>query len=126
MAQDQVEVMAALGHRRFFVAGHDRGARVTHRMALDHPERVAKIALLDALPTRYVWSHTSRDWALSAWHWAFMAQPDDMFERMIAAIPAHEFVSRHLGRYGTPSFFDPRALAEYVRCFTPKTIHALG
>ena len=118
--------MAALGHRRFFVAGHDRGARVTHRMALDHPERVAKIALLDALPTRYVWSHTSRDWALSAWHWAFMAQPDDMFERMIAAIPAHEFVSRHLGRYGTPSFFDPRALAEYVRCFTPKTIHALG
>ena len=52
-----------------------------------------------------------------------MAQPDEMFERMMAAIPAREFVLRHLGRSGKPAFFDDRALAEYVRCFTPKTIH---
>src|SRR5579862_7357456 len=123
MAQDQVDVMAALGHDRFFVAGHDRGARTAHRMALDHPDRVLRVALLDIVPTRHVWSHTSHDWALSAWHWPFMAQPDDMFERMIAAIPAQEFVSRHLGRYGTPAFFDGRAFSEYVRCFNPKTIH---
>jgi haloacetate dehalogenase len=123
MAQDQVDVMAALGHDRFFVAGQDRGARAAYRMALDHKERVRKVALLDILPTRYVWANTSRDWALNSWHWVFMAQPDDMFERMIAAIPAREFVLRHLGRSGKPEFFDGRAVAEYVRCFTPKTIH---
>jgi haloacetate dehalogenase len=123
MAQDQVDVMAALGYDRFFLAGHDRGARTAHRLVLDHSERVRKVALLDILPTRYVWGNTSREWALNSWHWIFMAQPDEMFERMIAAIPAREFVLRHLGRSGKPAFFDDRALAEYVRCFTPKTIH---
>jgi len=123
MAQDQVDVMATLGHDRFFVAGHDRGARTAHRMALDHPDRVRKVALLDILPTRHVWAHTSRDWTLNSWHWSFMAQPDEMFERMIAAIPSREFVLRHLGRTGRPEFFDERAVAEYIRCFTPKTIH---
>jgi haloacetate dehalogenase len=123
MAQDQADVMAALGYDRFFLAGHDRGARTAHRLALDHPARVRKVALLDIVPTRHVWEHTSREWALSSWHWAFMAQPDAMFERMIAAIPAREFVVRHLGRLGAPTFFDPRAIDEYVRCFTAKTIH---
>jgi len=123
MAKDQIDVMAALGFDRFFVAGHDRGARTAHRMALDHPERVRKIALLDILPTRHVWANTSRDWILNSWHWSFMAQPDEMFERMIAAIPAREFVMRHLGRAGKPAFMDDRALAEYIRCFTRKTIH---
>jgi haloacetate dehalogenase len=123
MAQDQVDVMAALGYNRFFLAGHDRGARTAHRLAIDHPALVRKVALLDIVPTRYVWAHTSHEWTLSSWHWSFMAQPDDMFERMIAAIPAREFVVRHLGRTGAPAFFDQRALNEYVRCFTPKTIH---
>jgi haloacetate dehalogenase len=123
MAQDQVEVMAALGYDRFFLAGHDRGARTAHRLVLDHPERVRRVALLDIVPTRHVWAHTSREWALSAWHWSFMAQPDELFERMIAAIPPREFVLRHLGRTGKPAFFDERAVNEYVRCFTPKTIH---
>ena len=123
MAQDQVDVMTALGHDRFFLAGHDRGARTAHRLALDHRDRVRKVALLDILPTRYVWGHPSREWSLNSWHWSFMAQPDEMFERMIAAIPAREFVLRHLGRSGKPSFIDDRALADYVRCFTPKTIH---
>ena len=123
MAQDQVEVMSMLGYERFYIAGHDRGARTAHRMALDHRNRVGKVALLDILPTRFVWNNTSRDWALNSWHWMFMAQPDEMFERMIAAIPAREFVLRHLGRTGKPAFFDDRAVAEYVRCFTPKTIH---
>ncbi len=123
MAQDQIGVMAALGYERFFLAGHDRGARVSHRLALDHPTCVRKVALLDIVPTRHVWEHTSQEWALSSWHWSFMAQPEDMFERMIAAIPAREFVTRHLGRTGVPDFFDQRAFNEYVRCFTPKTIH---
>jgi haloacetate dehalogenase len=123
MARDQVEAMAALGYERFFVAGHDRGARTAHRMALDYPERVRKAGLLDIMPTLYVWANTSREWTLGSWHWSFMAQPDEMFERMIASIPAREFVLRHLGRGGKPTFMDERALAEYVRCFTPKTIH---
>ena len=123
MAQDQVDVMAAIGYNRFFLAGHDRGGRTAHRLALDHPGRVRKVALLDILPTRYVWANPSREWALNSWHWSFMAQPDEMFERMFAAIPAREFVLRHLGRSGKPAFFDDRAIAEYVRCFTPKTIH---
>jgi haloacetate dehalogenase len=123
MAQDQVDVMASLGYDNFFVAGHDRGARVAHRMALDHPQRVRKLALLDILPTRHVWNNTSRDWALNSWHWMFMAQPDEMFERMIASVPAQDFIMRHLGRAGKPAFLDDRALAEYIRCFTAKTIH---
>ena len=123
MAQDQVDVMRELCFQRFMVAGHDRGARTAHRLALDHPDRVRGLALLDILPTRYVWDHASREWALNSWHWSFMAQPDEMFERMIAAIPAREFVLRHLGRSGKPAFFDDRAFAEYVRCFTAKTIH---
>ena len=71
MAQDQIDVMASLGYSNFFVAGHDRGARVAHRMALDHPEKVRKMALLDILPTRHVWNNTSRDWTLNSWHWSF-------------------------------------------------------
>jgi haloacetate dehalogenase len=80
MAQDQVEVMTALGHDRFFLAGHDRGARVSHRLALDHSDRVRKVAVLDIVPTRHVWEHASREWALSARHWSFMAQPDELFD----------------------------------------------
>ena len=123
MAQDQVDVMTALGYDRFFLAGHDRGARTAHRLSLDHPDRVRKVALLDIVPTRYVWTHTSREWALGSWHWSFMAQPDELFERMMAAVPARDYVLRHLSRTGKPSFFDDRAFGEYVRCFTPKTIH---
>jgi haloacetate dehalogenase len=123
MAQDQVDAMATLGFERFFLAGHDRGARTAHRLTLDHPDRVRKVALVDIVPTRYVWSHTTREWALGSWHWSFMAQPDELFERMMAGVPARDYVMRHLSRTGRPAFFDERALAEYVRCFTRKTIH---
>jgi len=64
MAEDMIEVMEQLGHQRFFLIGHDRGARVSHRMCLDHPERVMKLCLLDMLPTYYVWTNTTREWAL--------------------------------------------------------------
>ena len=73
---DQVEVMAALGHDRFFLAGHG-GARAAHRLAPTIRGVVRKVALLDILPTRYVWGHPSREWALNSWHWSFMAQPDE-------------------------------------------------
>ena len=87
MAQDQVEVMEKLGYREFFVAGHDRGARTTARMCLDHPDRVKRAALIDILPNHHIWTHTSKEWALRSWHWALMAQPYDFPERMLAGSP---------------------------------------
>jgi haloacetate dehalogenase len=123
MAQDQVEIMERLGYRTFFAAGHDRGARTVHRMCLDHPTRVERAAVIDILPSHYIWNHTSKDWALKSWHWAFMAQPYDLPERMMAGVPAQWFMERKLSKPGIGlGFFDPEAFAEYVRCFTWKTI----
>jgi haloacetate dehalogenase len=123
MALDQVEVMEQLGYTQFQVAGHDRGARTAHRLALDHPGRVRRAALVDILPNHYIWTHASKDWALLSWHWLFMAQPPDLPERMLSAVPACWYVERKLSKPGPGlSFFAPEALAEYVRCFTEKTI----
>ena len=123
MAQDQVEVMEKLGYREFFVAGHDRGARTTARMCLDHPDRVQKAALVDILPNHHIWTHTSKEWALRSWHWALMAQPYDFPERMMAGVPARWYMEKKLSKPGIGlGFFDKEAFAEYVRCFTWKTI----
>jgi haloacetate dehalogenase len=125
MAQDQVEVMRALGHERFFLAGHDRGARVGHRMALDHPGRVLRLALLDILPTLHVWRNASAEWAMKSWHWVFMPQEGDLPERMMESVPARWYIERKIGKAGVGlSIFHSRALDEYVRCFTAKTIRA--
>ena len=123
MAQDQVEIMEKLGYREFFAAGHDRGARTVHRMCLDHPERVERAAVIDILPNYHIWTHASKNWALKSWHWLFMAQPYDMPERMMAGVPAQWFMEKKLSKPGIGlGFFDPEAFAEYVRCFTWKTI----
>jgi haloacetate dehalogenase len=87
MANDQVQAMAALGHERFAVAGHDRGGRVAYRMALDHPDRVAALAVLDIVPTADVWSRADDKLALGYWHWGFLAQPSPLPERLITADP---------------------------------------
>jgi haloacetate dehalogenase len=123
MAQDQVEVMERLGYREFFAAGHDRGARTVHRIALDHPERVKRAAVIDILPNYHIWTHASKNWALKSWHWLFMAQSYDLPERMMAGVPAQWFMEKKLSKPGIGlGFFDPEAFAEYVRCFTWKTI----
>ena len=75
MAQDQVEVMAALGFKRFMAAGHDRGARVLHRMCLDHADKIERAAILDIIPQHYLLNHMTRDWGRFSWHWLFMIQP---------------------------------------------------
>lgn len=125
MAQDQVEVMEALGFKQFMVAGHDRGARTTHRMCLDHPDRVTKAAVVDILPNYHVWSNANRKWAMKSWHWLFMAQPYDMPEKMMASVPPEWFMEKKLSKPGIGiDFFDPEVYAEYVRCFTWKTIRA--
>jgi haloacetate dehalogenase len=123
MAQDQVELMAHLGYRQFQVAGHDRGARATHRMCLDHPSTVTRAAVVDILPSHHIWTHTSTQWAMKSWHWLFMAQPYDFPERMMSSVPADWYMEKKLSKPGIGlGFFDPAAFAEYVRCFNWKTI----
>jgi haloacetate dehalogenase len=126
MAQDQVEVMAALGFPRFFAAGHDRGARVLHRMCLDHPAKVTRAAVLDIVPQHYLYSHINKQWATFSWHWFFNIQPFDMPERMMGA-DSDWFIEKKLAKTKQGlSFFDKAALAEYKRCFrNPETIHAI-
>jgi haloacetate dehalogenase len=126
MAQDQVEVMAALGFKRFMVAGHDRGARVLHRMCLDHPDKVERAAIMDIIPQHYLFNHVTQAWATYAYHWFFMIQPYDMPERLMSADPDY-FITKKLAK--TPkglSIFGPEALEQYKRCFrNPETVHAM-
>jgi haloacetate dehalogenase len=123
MALDQVALMQQLGFRQFQVAGHDRGARTTHRMALDHPDRVLRAAVVDILPNVHVWRNATKKWAMKSWHWPFMAQPYDLPERMMAGVDPRWFMERKLSKPGIGlGIFDPRAFDEYVRCFTWKTI----
>lgn len=127
MAQDMVEVMAALGFERFAVAGHDRGGRVAHRMCLDHPERVTRAAVLDIVPTRTVFRAVNQAIATGYYHWFFLIQPEPLPERMIGADPRfylHQKLSRWSGAKSM-AWVDPAALAEYERCFSdPAMIHA--
>lgn len=123
-ARDMVEVMEQLGYEKYFVAGHDRGARTTHRMCLDHPERVLKVCLMDILPNYFVWTNTTKDWVIRTWHWGFMAQPEPLPERMISAVSSEFFLkSRMKIRGGTGlGFLTDTAMDEYIRCYTLKTI----
>ncbi|MDQ3860973.1 MAG: alpha/beta hydrolase [Actinomycetota bacterium] len=125
MAADQVEVMEALGFGSFAAVGHDRGGRVAHRMALDYPERVTKLAVLDIVPTHYVFVTADKELATAYYHWFFLIQPYDLPERLIGADPDY-FLGKKLGGWGTGiEMFVPEAYAEYERCFNdPKTIHA--
>ena len=125
MALDQVEVMDALGFRRFRLAGHDRGARVAHRLARDHRDRIESLALLDISPTATMYAKTDRAFASAYYHWFFLIQPFDLPERLIGADPAY-YLKKKLGGWGSAlQHFDPRAYAEYERCYSdPATIHA--
>ena len=126
MAQDQVEVMAALGFERFYAAGHDRGARVLHRMCLDHPQKVARAAIIDIVPQHYLYANISKAWATFSWHWFFNIQPYDLPEKMMGADPDW-FIKKKLAKTEQGlSFFDPAALEDFMRCFrNPATIHAI-
>src|SRR5262249_13419522 len=125
MASDQAEVMTALGFPEFRLVGHDRGARVAYRMALDHPDRVTQLAVLDVVPTHETWIRMDRQAELAAYRWLFLAQPFDLPERMIGANSQY-FLSTMLGRWsGAGEAITSEAMAEYVRCFShPETIHA--
>jgi haloacetate dehalogenase len=124
MSQDLLEIMDQLGYEKFFVAGHDRGGRTVHRMCMDHTGRILKVCLMDIIPNHYVWTNITKAWAVGTWHWSFMAQPEPFPERLISAVPAEFFLkSRMVIRGGTGlGFLTDGALAEYVRCYTLKTI----
>lgn len=125
MAKDQAEVMTTLGHESFYLAGHDRGARVSHRLALDHALRVRKIAVLDIVPTLKVFDTVNQLVATSYFHWFFLIQPAPFPEKLIGADPDYYLTSR-LGSWGSNAeVFDPTALQEYLRCFRdPACIHS--
>lgn len=125
MALDQAEVMTALGFEEFYVVGHDRGARVGHRLALDHPARVKKLAVLDIAPTYEMYSTTDMEFATAYYHWFMLIQPYDLPETLIGS-NAEYYLRKKLGQWGRDeTAFTPAAVAEYIRCFSnPATIHA--
>jgi haloacetate dehalogenase len=126
-ANDQVAAMRSLGFERFSVAGHDRGGRVAHRMALDHPNAVERLAVLDIAPTREMFRPTTFEFAMAYYHWYFLAQPFDLPERLIGADPEYYLRAKTSAwSAGSDSeVFAPEAFAEYLRCFKDaRTIHA--
>lgn len=124
MAADQLAVMRALGFERFRVLAHDRGARVAHRLGMDHPQAVERMTLLDIAPTLAMYEQTSRDFATAYFHWFFMIQPAPYPETLIGADPEFHVKSLMGGRFAGLEPFAPEALAEYVRCAKlPGTVH---
>jgi haloacetate dehalogenase len=125
MANDIVAVMRCLGHKRFLVGAHDRGARVAHRLGLDYPDHVAAMALLDIAPTREMYTGTNAAFAHAYWHWFFLTQPSPLPERMIGADPEGFWKLKCFNQARGDNPFTPEALAEYLNAFAdPDAIHA--
>jgi haloacetate dehalogenase len=124
MAADQVEAMRAMGYERFAVVAHDRGARVALRMALDHPDTVARLALLDIVPTQTIYETIDQQRATTVWRYFFLIQPHDLPERLIGGDPRGYLDWTLADWCGTPGALAKEAVAEYGRCFDAATIHA--
>ena len=125
MAIDMISVMAALGYQRFFVAGHDRGGRVAHRLARDYPEAVERLAVLDIAPTTMMYDTTDMQFATSYYHWFFLIQPAPFPETLIGHDPKF-FLESKMRQWGKDrSAITDEAFNDYLRCFSnPDTIHA--
>jgi haloacetate dehalogenase len=126
MARDMLVLMRTFGFDRFDVLAHDRGARVAHRLAADHPGAVRRLVLLDIAPTLAMYEQTTEAFARAYWHWFFLIQPAPLPERLIEADPA-AYVRDVMGRRSAGlAPFDPRALADYQRCLAlPGAAHGL-
>jgi haloacetate dehalogenase len=123
MAQDHVEVMASLGFERFAVVGHDRGGRVAHRLALDHSDRVERLAVLDIVPTYKIFHSVTKDLATANFHWFFLIQQAPLPETLIGNSAEFWLKSRFTNLL--PAAISPEAFADYLRCFRdPAMIHA--
>lgn len=126
MARDLLRLMQHLGHARFSVLAHDRGARVAHRLAMDHPHAVQRLVLLDIAPTLAMYEQTGEDFARAYWHWFFLIQPAPMPERLIEADAAAYVREVMGGRSAGLAPFDARALGEYMRCLAlPGAAHGV-
>lgn len=124
MARDQVAVMEKLGFERFAVVGHDRGGRVAHRMALDHPNAVSRLAVLDIVPTYKLYTSVSKEFATAYYHWFFLIQPAPLPETLIGN--SADFSLRRIFGDIIPAIISDELYAEYLRCYqNPATLHAM-
>lgn len=125
MGEDNAEIMTHFGFDRFQVGGHDRGARVAFRMALDFPDRVERVAALDIVPTHHALTNVTLGWGIEAYHWFFMAQKAPFPEKLLTA-DLNYYIDYKLNKKGVGlEIFSPEAMAEYKRCTTPEQIHAV-
>jgi haloacetate dehalogenase len=125
MARDQAGLMRQLGFSQFQLAGHDRGARVAHRLVLDHPGTVTRLAVLDIVPTRHVFHNVTREMATGYYHWFFLATGHGIPEHLIGADPAFWIRSLIGPLLGKGASLDPEVMQDYIRCFgDPRTIAA--
>lgn len=126
MARDMVQVMSALGFDRFMLAGHDRGGRVAYRMALDHPEIVSKLAVLDVIPTAAAWDRADARLALAFWPWSLLAQPEPLPERLLAAAPDAVVDNAIAGWGSAPDAFPAEVREAYIEALRdPAHVHAI-
>jgi haloacetate dehalogenase len=125
MARDAIALMRHFGFDSFDVAGHDRGGRVAYRLALDRPEAVRRLAVLDIIPTGEVWARADRNFALGYWHWAFLAQPYPVPETLIAPDPEF-FMFEAQFRGQAPKYWDAEAYADYrAAARDPQVFHGM-
>lgn len=129
MALDQVRVMEKLGFTKYHIVGHDRGARVAHRLMLDHPEKVLTCTMMDILPTYDMYKNTNQEFATKYWHWFFYIQPYDFPERFLGSDPEY-FIRNNLLKKATPQAqknFPEDVLQEYIRHYSdPATVHGIS
>lgn len=125
MAADQHALMKALGHHHFYLLGHDRGGRVSHRLAADFPDSVLRLMVLDISPTLSMYENTSMDFAKGYWHWFFLIQPEPIPETLIGANPEF-WLKNHMGRHAGTGIFSAENWAEYLRgASNPQSMHAM-
>jgi haloacetate dehalogenase len=125
VAADQHAVMQSLGHEQFFLLGHDRGGRVSHRLAMDFPKSVLKLMILDISPTLTMYENTTMEFARGYWHWFFLIQPEPVPETLIGADPEY-WLKNHMGRHAGTSIFDPKCWADYLAGVSnPESMHAM-
>ncbi|MEH6497090.1 MAG: alpha/beta hydrolase [Pseudomonas marincola] len=125
MANDIVQLMAELGYNKFFVGAHDRGARVAHRLGLDHADKVSAMVLLDIAPTREMYAYAGSEFAKAYWHWYLLIQNNPLPETLIGNDPESFWKLKCFNQAGGVNPFEPEALSEYLSAFSdPASIHA--
>ena len=125
MAADQHALMASLGFDQFFLLGHDRGGRVSHRLAMDFPDSVLRLMVLDISPTLKMYDNTTMEFAKGYWHWFFLIQPEPVPETLIGANPEY-WLKNHMGRHAGTGIFTPDRWAEYLAGAShPESMHAM-